>query len=472
MPQNFVQLTYPFPYKNLSGDTSGTTSQANFTNGTFTGTLTANTLIVTNAGTAQQWEGIGSFNGKLQSNQTNQWFLAASSAESGFGAINDIGAYVDYDITGSSNTVLPNTGIIRANTGGGLVINNIGAGLTTDIQANSVSKLRVTSSGVLVPNLTASSVVLTDASNLLSSTTVLPISLGGTGNTTGGSSVSAQLSGVVTTNGTTNVTSFASTTGTGATVQANTPTLVTPVIGAATGTTLVMSGNVTANKFIATTISPPTQAGYTSSQTITLTTEFPGALYYRIEMVGGGGGSGGSGASAPAGSNGGSSTLTFTGATGTLTCPGGGGAPNHYSGAGGTVATNTMSSALSGAAMLMPGQDGNDSCSFVPTAYITGGAGGSSRIGAGGKGALANVGRSPKYAFSGAGAGGAGSTSSISQAAGGGGGAGAYATMFMTNAVTAVVYTMGTAGAGGVAGSGGFAGAAGAAGFLMVTAFY
>ena len=54
-------------------------------------------------------------------------------------------------------------------------------------------------------------------------------------------------------------TMLASTTGSGAVVRANTPTLVTPVLGAATGTSIIVSGTIqstTANKFLSSDSSP------------------------------------------------------------------------------------------------------------------------------------------------------------------------------------------------------------------------
>lgn len=58
--------------------------------------------------------------------------------------------------------------------------------------------------------------------------------------------------------------SAASTTGSGAVVLANTPTLITPVLGVATGTSLVLSGNLSANNLINGFTTTATAAGTTT----------------------------------------------------------------------------------------------------------------------------------------------------------------------------------------------------------------
>jgi hypothetical protein len=60
-------------------------------------------------------------------------------------------------------------------------------------------------------------------------------------------------------------------TGTGSVVLANTPTLITPVLGAATGTSIVLSGNDSANNFF------PGYNTFTTSQTLTINS--PYSLY-------------------------------------------------------------------------------------------------------------------------------------------------------------------------------------------------
>ncbi len=75
-------------------------------------------------------------------------------------------------------------------------------------------------------------------------TTPLPIASGGTGNSTGTATTNANLTGPITSVG--NATSIASQTGTGTKFVVDTsPTLITPVIGVATGTSLSVSGALT-----------------------------------------------------------------------------------------------------------------------------------------------------------------------------------------------------------------------------------
>ena len=275
MPQNFVQLTYPFPYKNTSGDIGGTSGTANFTSGVFTGTVTANALIVTTSGSATQWVGVGSSNTKLQTTQTNNITVGGTIAEAGFGAINDVASYMDFDIKNSTNSANPDTGIIRGKSSGGIIIDNIGSGSTTDLRAAGVSTLKITSGGVVVPSLTPSSVVLTDSVRTLTSVTVLGLANGGTGNTTGAATVNANLTGGVTSVGnaatvvtnanlTGDVTSVGNATtynnalpiakgGTGATTTTGTGSSVLSISPTFTGTVgaanLTATGTVTANSF-------------------------------------------------------------------------------------------------------------------------------------------------------------------------------------------------------------------------------
>ena len=170
MPQNYLSLTYPYPYKTLDG-AAGAGTNATYINGIFTGsitvalTTTTGTLIVTNTGTAYKWLGIGSINGKLQSSQQNTWSNAASAAEAGFQALSDDNnQYVDFNIMGSTNAT-PDFGVIRANANAGLIITSIGTIKTIDIKPGGTSAIQLlTAGGINLPQQTASKVLVTDGS--------------------------------------------------------------------------------------------------------------------------------------------------------------------------------------------------------------------------------------------------------------------------------------------------------------------
>lgn len=80
------------------------------------------------------------------------------------------------------------------------------------------------------------------------------------GGTTPALTLSTTITGILQGNGT--AISAATTTGSGSVVLANTPTLITPVIGAATGTSLVLSGASTAASFIPTGSGVPANGVY------------------------------------------------------------------------------------------------------------------------------------------------------------------------------------------------------------------
>jgi hypothetical protein len=101
-------------------------------------------------------------------------------------------------------------------------------------------------------------------------TGTLPEANGGTGFTAFGAGVSAWLQTPSSANLRTAVTDE---TGTGSLVFANTPTLVTPVIGAATGTSVSLSSTATASAFIPSGSSTPTNGMYLpAANTVSLST--------------------------------------------------------------------------------------------------------------------------------------------------------------------------------------------------------
>jgi len=199
-----------------------------------------------------------------------------------------------------------------------------------------------------------------------------------------------------------------------------------------------------------------------------------GALYYVIEMVGGGGAAQGSGTGAPgAGSAGNNSTATFTGGgAGVLTCNGGGYNAGQIGAAGGAISTSTVGTLL-GSADLRKGGGGTGAASVVsPTVGICGGTGGHTPFGWGGNGSTFNGAGNGGEANSGGGGGGAFTTLTGASVSTGGAGGGSYAKIYTSNLWTNINFVMGAAIAGGAAGTTGNTGGGGAAGCLKVTAYY
>lgn len=193
----------------------------------------------------------------------------------------------------------------------------------------------------------------------------------------------------------------------------------------------------------------PTITTYTSGSG-TYTTP-AGVKYLVVELVGGGGGGAGSGAGAGNGSNGGNTTF------GTATANGGNaGLPSG--GTGGTASGGTIN--------LQGGMGGFGGGNSVPGAlggssYFAGG-------GAGGNNAAGNASNAP--ANTGAGGGGAGGSATVQGAYAGG--AGGYVRWVISSPSATYSYGVGAGGAGGAAGTSGGAGGSGAAGLIIVTEYY
>ena len=163
--------------------------------------------------------------------------VGISSSKSQFNNALNNGVFVfqsDALGTPTSGTLTNCTGLPISGT---TLSNNVKLFLTTPTATNLETIISdKTGSGDLVFNTspvlvtpvlgTPASVVLTNASGTA------------TGLTAGSCTVIPSLSGVITTNGITNVTSFSSTTGSGATVLSNSPNFVTPILGVATATSI------------------------------------------------------------------------------------------------------------------------------------------------------------------------------------------------------------------------------------------
>lgn len=367
-------------------------------------------------------------------------------------------------ITLTNGTGLPvSTGISGLGTG-------IATFLATPSSANLASAVtNETGSGALVfatsPALVTPDIG-TPSAGTLTNAAGLPISTGVSGLGTGVATFLATPSSANLASAVTNET------GSGALVFATTPTLVTPVLGAATATsinglaitsstgTLTVTNGKTAS--ISNTLTLTGTDGVTvpfgtrTRQTFTsgsgTYTTPANVKYIQVRLVGGGGGGAGGGTTPGAGGNGGNTTFS------TLTGSAGNGGSTQTRGTGGAAAGGTVN---------FPGGPGTSAL----TGVVIGGNGGTSCFGGTGTGGSASLGAQDAVANSGSGGGGGGSASG-GTGGGGGGGAGGCVEALITAPAATYSYGVGAAGTAGTTGTNGAAGAAGAAGIIIVDEFY
>jgi hypothetical protein len=190
------------------------------------------------------------------------------------------------------------------------------------------------------------------------------------------------------------------------------------------------------------------------------------AIYYKVQMIGGGGGGAGSGSNA--GTVGGAGGNTFFGSSSAF---GGGGAIWNGGGVGSTGGKAFLGSSAIGIA-IKGGDGGGSTVAATGVAeYSLGGTGGTGFFGGcGASGAAGGVGGYGSQ-NTGGGGGGAGGANTIGIASGGGGGAGGFVEFIMTNPSSALL-TVGSSGVGGTAGASGAVGGNGGSGCIIVTEFY
>jgi hypothetical protein len=332
-----------------------------------------------------------------------------------------------FTFTGATSVTFPTSGTLLAASGGALLPSSGGTGMSN----NDSSTLTLT--GNFATTLTRTGVT----------SVTLPTS-GTLYGTATGSITSAQLLG-----------SLTDETGGGAAVFANTPTLVTPVLGVATATSVNGS-----------TLAVHTQQKLTSGTGATYTTP-ANVRQIVVREKGGGGGGSGSSTSGSSGSGGTGGTTSFN----SITALGGSGgnASDYIGGAGGTGGTGT--------AFRLAGNSGHGAVLGInpgaANVAYAGGAGG----GTGGAVPAANY-TSANNGVANTGGGGSGgplgTTASNPTGIGNGGGEGEYAEFIINSPAGTYTYTVGAGGTAGTIGAGATAkaGGTGGTGWITVDEYY
>ena len=191
MPQNYVQLTYPYPYKTIDGNISGSGSgTASYVNGIFSGnvtvagTTTGSIITATSVMNSPYFVGNATGNSSIFSSQTN--ILAGTGAQSGWQAVNDLGDVLTMLVNSStySGIYAARTAVLESGaTATGLILNAKGAlpaNNTVNIQSNNVSGLQLSNTaGVItttMPQFTTSGGLLTsNGSGVITSSTAVTV---------------------------------------------------------------------------------------------------------------------------------------------------------------------------------------------------------------------------------------------------------------------------------------------------------
>jgi hypothetical protein len=188
--------------------------------------------------------------------------------------------------------------------------------------------------------------------------------------------------------------------------------------------------------------------------------------FLKIKMVGAGGGGGGSGTVSSGGTGTSGTSTTF--GTSLLTCTGGTGGGNTYSGFAGNGGSATINSPAIG--FGYSGQTGGAAASDTSSVFNAGGGGGNSVFFNGGGLPTYNAGQAGNT-NTGGGGGGAGTNLTAAFPANGGG-SGGYLEAIISNPSTSYTYSVGSGGSGGTAGTSGFVGGAGALGTIIIEEWY
>ncbi len=369
---------------------------------------------------------------------TGSW--ARSSVTNSDNTVNNYSASIFANSSGQTTSAL--VGVHEVHTAG------VGSGHLSIITANagtSTERLRVAKDGILTASAYGAGIAQFSSAGVVSSATV-PISLGGTGQTTKAAAFDAL--SPMTTGGDL---IYGGASGTGARLPNGTA-----------GYYLQSQGTTLAPTWVASSFTPtaPTVQSFLSSSG-TYTRPTPAPLYISVEMVGGGGGGGG-GNGGGTGGTGGNSTF---GSALLVANGGGGGGTNTGNGTGGTASLGA------GIGLAITGGSG-DSSKAQTQLFAEGGAGGVTALGGGGGGGSPGVAGDAGATNTGGGGGGGGGVAASATNAGCGGGAGGYVKAIITSPASTYAYAVGAAGTGGTAGSGSLTGGAGGSGVIIVTEYY
>ena len=191
MPQNYVQLTYPYPYKTIDGSISGSGSgTASYVNGIFSGnvtvagTTTGSIITATAVMNSPYFVGNATGNSSIFSSQTN--VLAGTGAQSGWQSVNDLNDVLTMLVNSStySGIYAARTAVLESGaTASGMILNAKGtlpANNTVNIQSNNVSGFTISNTAgaitTTMPQFTTSGGLLTsNGSGVITSSTAVVV---------------------------------------------------------------------------------------------------------------------------------------------------------------------------------------------------------------------------------------------------------------------------------------------------------
>ena len=191
MPQNYVQLTYPYPYKTIDGSISGSGSgTASYVNGIFSGnvtvagTTTGSIITATAVMNSPYFVGNATGNSSIFSSQTN--VLAGAGAQSGWQSVNDLNDVLTMLVNSStySGIYAARTAVLESGaTATGMILNAKGtlpANNTVNIQSNNVSGFTISNTAgaitTTMPQFTTSGGLLTsNGSGVITSSTAVAV---------------------------------------------------------------------------------------------------------------------------------------------------------------------------------------------------------------------------------------------------------------------------------------------------------
>ena len=191
MPQNYVQLTYPYPYKTIDGSISGSGSgTASYVNGIFSGnvtvagTTTGSIITATAVMNSPYFVGNATGNSSIFSSQTN--VLAGTGAQSGWQSVNDLNDVLTMLVNSStySGIYAARTAVLESGaTATGMILNAKGtlpANNTVNIQSNNVSGFTISNTAgaitTTMPQFTTSGGLLTsNGSGVITSSTAVVV---------------------------------------------------------------------------------------------------------------------------------------------------------------------------------------------------------------------------------------------------------------------------------------------------------